>query len=83
MNFPFWTKKIPVPVSNEIKEIDAIQLWEVRWSSRHGSYSTDTKFEMEAFPSKNQAEEFAQALRNAFKLIKHTSGNDVTVTKGK
>lgn len=83
MNFPFWTKKIEVPASNEIKEVDAIQLWEVRWTSRHGGFSGDTKPEMEAFPSQIQAEEFAQALRNAFKLIKHTSGNNVTVVKGK
>lgn len=83
MNFPFWTKKITVPTSNETKEVDAIQLWEVRWTSRYGSYSRDTQAEMEAFPSQNQAEEFAQALRNAFKLIKHTSENNVTVTKGK
>lgn len=79
----FWPKKITVPISNETKEVDAIQLWEVRWTSRHGQYNSDVSPEMEAFPSKDEAEEFALALRNAFKLIKHTSGNQVIVKKGK
>lgn len=78
----FW-KKITVPASNETKEVDAIQLWEVRWTSRHGEFHNDISQEVEAFPSKDEAEEFALALRNAFKLIKHTIGNQVIVKKGK
>lgn len=76
-----WFKKVTSPQSNETKEIDAIQLWKVQWTSRHGPYSSDTSQEFEAFTSEEQANEFATALRNAFELIKHTSGKKVVVTK--
>lgn len=76
-------KKITVPETNATKEVDAIQLWEVRWDSRYGQYISDVQPEVEAFPSEEEANEFKEALVNAFKLIKHTSGNTVTVRKAK
>lgn len=76
-------KNLLVPFSNDTKQVNAVQLWEVRWESRHGEYSGNTKPEIEAFPSLEEAEEFAKALRNAFKLIKHTSKDSVTVSKAK
>ena len=77
----FFTKKVEVPETNEVKEVEAIQLWFVRWYSRSGSFSSDMRKEMEAFSSEEAAEEFAESLRAAFKLIRHTSGNRVTVEK--
>lgn len=80
----FFTKKtITVPASNEVKEIEAVQLWEVRWRSRHGDFSGETSPQVEAFPTQELAEEFATALRNAFTLIRHTYGIKVTVQKAK
>lgn len=76
-----WTKLIAVPVTNATKQIEAAQLWEVRWYSRYGGYSGDTRPELEAFPSKEAAEYFRDALVNAFSLIKHTSGDKVTLSK--
>lgn len=77
----WFTKPITVPASNETKTIDAVQLWEVRWTSRHGAFSTDTRPEMEGFPTEAEAEAFATSLRNAFTLVRHTSGTKVTVRK--
>ncbi len=74
-----FTKFLTVPTSNETREIEVAQLWEVRWESRHGEYSNDTRPEMEAFPTRQTAEEFAEALRNAFDIVRHTSGHKVTV----
>lgn len=74
-----WFKKIKVPVSNETKKQIAVQLWTVSWISRYGNFSGQTQREFEAFTSKEEANEFADALRNAFKLIKHKSQCDVTV----
>jgi hypothetical protein len=74
-------KTLLMPFSNKTKSVDAVQLWEVRWTSRHGEFSGMTSTELEGFTSEELANEFAQALRNAFKLIKHSSGNRVTVSK--
>lgn len=73
------TKWLTVPASNETREIEVAQLWEVRWKSRHGPYHSDVRPEVEAFPSRQAAEEFAESLRNAFDLVRHTSGTKVTV----
>jgi hypothetical protein len=71
--------KLIVPESNETKEVDVAQTWEVRWESRHGEYSGDTQPEMEVFTSREEAEAFAQSLRNAFQLIRHSSGTHVAL----
>ena len=76
-------KKLIVPWSNRTKEIDAVQMWEVRWRSRHGDFSHDTRPELECFTSESLAEEFAESLQKAFKLIRHTSGDSVRVYKAK
>ena len=61
--------------------VDVYEAWGVRWQSRHGGFSGDTKPEMRVFTSEKDAEEFADALRDAFRLIKHTSGTCVSVSK--
>ena len=76
-----FTKKIEVPESNEVKEIEAVQLWYVRWWARHGEFAHNLKQVTEAFTSEEEAEEFAKSLRNAFKLLRHTSGDRVIVEK--
>lgn len=73
-------KKLFAP-SGEKKELTAIENWSVRWYSRHGSYSGDTRKECEFFTSKEDAEHFAEQLRDAYKLIKHTSDTSVSVER--
>lgn len=70
-----------MPQSNEVKTVDAVQLWTVRWLSRYGAFSGDLREEVEAFTSEQEAVDFKVALENAFKLLKHTSGTTVTITK--
>jgi len=55
--------------------------WEVSWYSRHGEYSSDTRRECRFFLRESEAKEFADALRDAFKLIKYTSGDSVYLVK--
>lgn len=74
-------KPIQVPATNEVKTIDAVQVWTVRWLSRSGPYSGDLRQEVEAFTSEDEAKAFKEALENAYKLLKHTSGTTVTLTK--
>lgn len=78
----WFTKKITMPENNLTKEVDAIQLWEVRWWSIHplfdrkgADYEYDnivTRQNIEAFPTQEEAEAFVTALRNAFALTKRT-----------
>lgn len=78
------TKTLTVPATNETKEVEAIQLWKVRWQSRDGEFHANTSPEVEAFPTREEADNFADALRNAFKLLRHTGrGTGVSVSKGR
>lgn len=76
--------KLIVPESNETREIDVAQTWEVRWYSAEVDlrYSSLTKFNpaMEVFLSSEEAEAFAQSLRNAYALARVT-GLSVKVSK--
>lgn len=77
----FLKKKIDVPVNNEVKQVDAIQLWYVRWYSRNSEWASGTNPEVEAFPNEEDALAFKTSLENAFNLIRHTSGNKVEITR--
>lgn len=71
---------IPPPFSASYK---LTETWEVRWTSRHGDYSGDTKPEIAAFTSRRDAEQFAMALKSAFKLLRHKHGTGVVMEKNK
>lgn len=74
-------KQTTVPLSNETKDVTTVQTWTVSWYSRHGEYSSDTTRQFECFVTEADAFAFRDSLVAAFKLIRHTSGNKVTVTK--
>lgn len=73
-------KKLSVPKTNEVKEIDAVQLWEVRWTSRYDKWHSSLQPEMECFTSEELANSFADSLRAAFKLVRNTSSVETNVT---
>lgn len=81
MNPTLWFKKLTMPLNNDVKQVDAVQCWQVRWQSRHGEFSMDTTPQVEVFTSRELAEEFATALERAFNLLRITSGNYVKVVK--
>lgn len=60
---------------------EATPSYEVRWTSRYGEYSGHTRPEIEIFKDKNEAEHFKKMLEDAFKIIKHTSGDKVSIIK--
>jgi hypothetical protein len=74
-------KKLRIPASNTTKEIDAIQLWYVRWTSRDGPYSSSTREETECFPCEQDAKDFRDALENAFRLTRILNHGAVTLSK--
>lgn len=73
-------KKLFAP-SGDKKELRSVENWSVRWYSRNGDFSNDMQKECEFFTSKEDAEHFAEQLRQAFILIKHTSCNIVSVSR--
>lgn len=76
----WFRKKIDAP-SGETVQLDGLQVWMVRWVSRYGSFNTETQKEAQAFTNEEDANHFAQALRDAFALIRHTSQAHVYVEK--
>lgn len=73
-------KKLFVP-NGEQEELTAYETWSVRWVSRHGEFHDDVQNEIELFTTKEDAEKFANELKKAFKLIKHTSKTKVKISK--
>lgn len=79
-----WFKKTTVPLSNETKVIDTVQLWQVDWKSWKGEYPfMRVTPEIEVFTSEEEANSFAESLRQAFKLVRQTDHDEVTITKRK
>lgn len=84
----FFKKKLIVPTTNETTEIEAVQLWSVRWTTikadsylNSHTFFAHPSFNMEAFTSKKAADEFAQSLISAFKLTRDTSEPNIKVEK--
>lgn len=77
----WWSKKIECPKSDTLESLRAVQLTYVSWYKRTGDYYHNIEKCVEAFPSEDDAEKFAESLRCAFKLIRHTARNKVIVYK--
>lgn len=78
------TKIIKRPITNQTVEVETIQLWYVRWKSRHSDYMGDAKTIMEAFTSEDDAKFFKESLENAFKLLKYSGSiTKVSLEKAK
>ena len=75
-----WFKKLIDAPSGETVQLEGIRTWTVRWTSKIGDYPYTTKRpEVQMFTNSEDANHFAQALRDAFKLIRHTAESEVTV----
>lgn len=66
----------------ETKQLTSgVDTWIVKWTRRYGQYSSDTEQCYQAFTNEKEAEEFADSIRRAHKLIGNTSGTYVSVKK--
>lgn len=82
-------KWLTVPFTNRTKQVEAVQLWEVRWwAVKNRSMFNDTHDRMlfakavecvEAFTSQAEAQHYAEALTAARALV-HDTGSHVGVT---
>jgi len=73
-------KKVEVP-SGDKKEITAYEKWAVRWIGTTGYYSGNAREECEFFTSQEDAEHFADQLREAFKLTRTCGEKSVLLKK--
>ena len=76
----FIRKWLSAPSGEQVK-LAAVELWYVRWYSRHGEWSHSVEPEVEAFTSYEDAKHFKQELEAAFELIRHSHGNWVDIEK--
>lgn len=53
----------------ETREVECAKVWMVSWDARYGSYSGDWKRVSKAFLNENDAQDFAQSLKDAQKLL--------------
>ena len=58
-----------------------VDTWIVEWTRRYGKFHDDTEQCYQAFTDKEEADEFADSIRRAHKLIGNTSGDYVSVKK--
>jgi hypothetical protein len=77
-------KTTTVPLCNDTKQVQTVQLWEVRWDSRkrdgymsHGA----TQEEVEVFTSESDAIAFKESLKKAYALLRQESGTDIRSKK--
>ena len=71
-----------VPESNKLREVEVVDTWAVRWTSRYGSFHSNTQPEIEVFASRELAEEFSESIKLAFRLLRHKGeGTSVTVIR--
>lgn len=56
-----------------------VDTWVVEWTARYGEFSGQTKQKYQAFTDKQEADDFADSIRRAHKLIGNTYGTTVTV----
>jgi len=61
--------------------VEVLDTWEVRWYSRDGDFHSDINPEIRVFPSLEDAKSFKSALEDAYKLLRYTSCNKVSLSK--
>lgn len=76
----FSFKKIKVPADGE-KELTAYEHWAVRWIGTNGYYHGDQIDLVEFFLNEPDAKDFANKLKEAFKLTKCVGSYSVHVSK--
>lgn len=80
----FKTHKVAVPAGQD--HLVAADTWEVRWHSRNGDSSFQSKAEVAIFFSEEDANKFAAGLRAAFQLLRYSKpatsyGPDITLVE--
>ena len=71
----------PHKVKEIIEEVDGAHVWVVSWNARWGDYSTDVKRVAKAFLNEDDANQFAESLEMAHKLLQNTNSLRIKIEK--
>lgn len=71
----------PHRVKEIVEEVDGAHVWLVSWDARWGDYSTDTKRVAKAFLNEDDANQFAESLKLAQRLLQNTNGLRIKIEK--
>ena len=67
----------------ETRKVECAKVWMVSWDARYGSYYGDWKRVYKAFLNENDAEAFAQSLKDAQKFLQIKEGLRIEVEEQK
>ena len=67
----------------ETRQVECAKVWMVSWDARYGSYSGEWKRVSKAFLNQDDAQAFAQSLKDAQKLLQYKEGLGITVEEQK
>lgn len=71
----------PHKVKEIVEEVDGANVWVVSWDARWGDYSTETKRVAKAFLNEDDANQFAESLEMAQKLLQNTNSLRIKIEK--
>lgn len=71
----------PSKVKEIVEQVEGAHVWVVTWNARYGEYSGDTKRVAKAFLDENDANQFAESLELAQKLLQNTNSLRIKIEK--
>lgn len=71
----------PHKVKEIVEQVDGAHVWVVSWDARWGDYSTDVKRVAKAFLDEDDANQFAESLEMAQKLLQNTNNLHIKIDK--
>lgn len=69
----------PQRVKEIVEEVDGAHVWVVSWDARYGDFSSDKKRVAKAFLNEDDANQFAESLEMAQKLLQNTNNLHINV----
>ena len=77
-----FTKKQEVVIEDYVtKEAEGAEVWLVTWKARTGEYSSSYRLAAKAFVREEDANQFAESLKEAKALLQYTENIDIKVEK--
>lgn len=71
----------PSKVKEIVEQVEGAHVWVVTWNARYGEYSGDIKRVAKAFLDENDANQFAESLELAQKLLQNTNSLRIKIEK--
>lgn len=64
---------------NKVKDAEGAKVWMVSWNARYGTYMDDKERVSKAFLNYEDAEAFADSLKEAKELLQYTERINITI----